>query len=762
MPAGENAIDTLVRRRLAADGLQLNRAASPAAWLRRVSLDLTGLPPTPAEVDAFVADPAYERAADRLLASPRYGERMAMDWLDVARYADTHGFNNDAERSMWRWRDWVIESFNRNLPYHRFITEQLAGDLLPKPTLEQRIATGFGRNHVINSEGGIIDEEYRVEYVVDRVRTLGMAWMGLTLECARCHDHKYDPISQRDHYRLYAFFNNVPELGEDGRVSNAPPMIPAPTAPQQARLRELEAKVAALENKRWPKARLPKEPGVALMRSAPRPDKAQLEPVEISKRSAFTMSAWLNPDAADTDAPLLSAMDFARNPAATTYGNGIELRLVSRAVVVLFRDGLNEAPWTLSKSTRSVDAECTYDEALVRNAVADETALLDGDVIAAPLAGHEAITLRGAVQLRSRGPQFDENHLRWAAAAGLTAGLAFDAANRLEMAEAENARLRRQLELQHDMVGESPRMRAVYKFIARVAPAPTKVLITGESGTDKELVPQAIHRNSPRAQKPFVAINCASLGEALLESELFGHEKGAFTGAVTQKRGKLELAHTGTVFLDELGEMPLLTQAKLLRVLQQRQFERLGGTRVMEVDLRVVAATNRNLSEAVKAGTFRQDLFYRLNVVSIDLPLLRDRREDVPLLAAYFITRFAQRMGRHVEGLSPEARACLLHYDWPGNVRELENAMERAVVMGTSSMIQLEDLPELVVEAGSRAIALGEGGFHAAVVECKRRLVLEALDRAQGNVAEAAKLLGLNSNYLHRLMNNLDLRAERS
>lgn len=336
VPAGENAIDALVRRRLAADGLQLNRAASPAAWLRRASLDLTGLPPTPAEVDAFVADPAYERAVDRLLASPRYGERMAMDWLDVARYADTHGFNNDAERSMWRWRDWVIESFNKNLPYNRFITEQLAGDLLPNPTLEQRIATGFGRNHVINSEGGIIDEEYRVEYVVDRVRTLGMAWMGLTLECARCHDHKYDPITQRDHYRLYAFFNNVPELGEDGRVANAPPMIPAPTPPQQARLRELEAKVAALESKRWPKAKLPKEPGVALVRSAPRTDKAQMEPVEISKRGAFTMSAWLNPDAADKDAPLLSAMDFARNPAATTYGNGIELRLVNGEIEFRF------------------------------------------------------------------------------------------------------------------------------------------------------------------------------------------------------------------------------------------------------------------------------------------------------------------------------------------------------------------------------------------------------------------------------------------
>jgi len=204
-------IDAFVLKRLESEGLRPSRPAAPSVWLRRVSLDLTGLPPSPSEIDSFVAEvkaqgeAAYQSAVDRLLASPRYGERMAMEWLDVARYADTHGFNNDAERSMWRWRDWVIQSFNENMPYDRFLTEQLAGDLLPNPTLDQRIATGFGRNHVINSEGGIIDEEYRVEYVTDRVRTLGMAWLGLTLECAHCHDHKYDPITQRDHYRFFAF-----------------------------------------------------------------------------------------------------------------------------------------------------------------------------------------------------------------------------------------------------------------------------------------------------------------------------------------------------------------------------------------------------------------------------------------------------------------------------------------------------------------------------------------------------------------------------
>src|ERR1700683_3870185 len=246
-------IDAFILKRLQAEGLHPGPAAAPATWLRRASLDLTGLPPSPAELDAFSQDAkmrgkaAYNEAADRLLASPRYGERMAMDWLDVARYADTHGFNNDAERSMWRWRDWVIQSFNDNMPYDRFLTEQLAGDLLPNATLDQRIATGFGRNHVINSEGGIIEEEYRVEYVTDRVRTLGMAWLGLTLECAHCHDHKFDPITQRAHYRFFAFFTSIAEQGEDGRVANADPMIPAPTVAQQQKMRELEPAISGLD-----------------------------------------------------------------------------------------------------------------------------------------------------------------------------------------------------------------------------------------------------------------------------------------------------------------------------------------------------------------------------------------------------------------------------------------------------------------------------------------------------------------------------------
>ena len=215
-----------------------------------MSFDLTGLPPTPAEVDAFVRDTspnAYEKVVDRLLASPRYGERMAMRWLDAARYADTNGYQTDAERQMWRWRDWVIDAFNRNLPYDRFTVEQIAGDLLPGATRDQIIATGFNRNHRANGEGGIIPEEYAVEYVVDRVDTTSTVWMGLTLGCARCHNHKYDPFTQKEFYQMFAYFNQVPERGNAFKYGNSPPVIAAPLPDQEARLKEVEQKLAAAE-----------------------------------------------------------------------------------------------------------------------------------------------------------------------------------------------------------------------------------------------------------------------------------------------------------------------------------------------------------------------------------------------------------------------------------------------------------------------------------------------------------------------------------
>ena len=238
--------------KLEREGLQPSPEADRATLIRRVSLDLTGLPPTPKEIDDFLDDPApnaYEKVVDRLLASPRYGERMAFDWLDAARYADTNGYQIDGEREMWRWRDWVIDAFNRNMPFDQFVVEQLAGDLLPNPTLEQRIATGFNRNHRGNSEDGLVPEEYAVEYVVDRVDTVSTVFLGLTLGCARCHNHKFDPFTQKEFYQLFAYFNSIPEDGRFSNFGNAAPWMPAPTREQQQQLKHLETEIASTQGR---------------------------------------------------------------------------------------------------------------------------------------------------------------------------------------------------------------------------------------------------------------------------------------------------------------------------------------------------------------------------------------------------------------------------------------------------------------------------------------------------------------------------------
>lgn len=354
---------------------------------------------------------------------------------------------------------------------------------------------------------------------------------------------------------------------------------------------------------------------------------------------------------------------------------------------------------------------------------------------------------------------FDKDHLQLVAAVAGLAAIALDNARRFEWLEQENQRLRDALEIEHNMVGESAPMRQVYQTIARVAPTAATVLITGESGTGKELATRAIHLNSTRKERPFVAVNCAALTESLLESELFGHEKGAFTGAISQRKGKLETAHGGTLFLDEVGEMSQMLQVKLLRVLQEREFERVGGTKTIKVDIRLVAATNRDLQEAVKQGAFRQDLFYRLNVVALNMPPLRERREDIPLLASYFVAKYSQKCNRKVVGLSPEARTRLVNYDWPGNVRELENTIERAVVLGTSDRILAEDLPESMLEIES-AEKIPATKYHEAVQDTKKQLILNAIEAAQGNYTEAARLLELHPNYLHRLIRNMNLRPE--
>jgi Nif-specific regulatory protein len=378
-------------------------------------------------------------------------------------------------------------------------------------------------------------------------------------------------------------------------------------------------------------------------------------------------------------------------------------------------------------------------------------------VLAVPLEVFDRIL--GVIYLDAANPDahFDENHLQLLTAIGSIAAAALDNARRMESLEQENRRLQDEIAVEHNMVGDSPRMRDVYQFISRVAPRDITVLIYGESGTGKELVARAIHRSSARSSKPCVAINCATLAENLLESELFGHEKGSFTGAIAQKKGKLEIADGGTVFLDEIGELAASLQAKLLRVLQEREFERLGGTRTIKLDVRVIAATNRDLEEEVRRGRFREDLFYRLNVVSMRMPSLRERREDIPLLASYFAAKFSQRSNRQVLGVSPQARTCLSSYDWPGNVRELENAIERAVVLGSSDMILPEDLPEALLEKAESAGATMTA-FHDALREAKKRLILNAFEQAQGSYTDAAKLLGLHPNYLHRLIRNLNMK----
>jgi transcriptional regulator with GAF, ATPase, and Fis domain len=385
-------------------------------------------------------------------------------------------------------------------------------------------------------------------------------------------------------------------------------------------------------------------------------------------------------------------------------------------------------------------------------------------VLAAPLVALDKLV--GAIVLEADGldDQFDEGHLRLLMAIAGIAATAFEHARQMELLEGTNRRLQAELNLDHNMVGESGPMRDVYRRIARVAPTDSTVLITGESGTGKELVARSIHRNSSRAKQPFVAINCAAITETLLESELFGHEKGAFTGAFALKKGKLELAEGGTVFLDEIGELSVALQAKLLRVLQEKEFERVGGTRPVRVDFRLMAATNRDLMAAIESGGFRRDLYYRLNVVSLSIPQLRDRRDDVPLLAAWFLRRHSDKAKRQVAGFSPEALACLMAYEWPGNVRELENAVEHAVVLGQDLLILSDDLPDAVAEATSSSTATEAAAsfhFHTAIQQSKKDLIARAVREAGGNYSAAARLLGLHPNYLHRLIRNLQLKPAR-
>lgn len=323
----------------------------------------------------------------------------------------------------------------------------------------------------------------------------------------------------------------------------------------------------------------------------------------------------------------------------------------------------------------------------------------------------------------------------------------------------ENRELHRELEEQYrftGIIGKSPGMEEVYELVSSVASTNASVLIQGESGTGKELIARSIHYNSRRKGSPLVILNCAALAEGVLESELFGHEKGSFTGAIKRKAGRFELAHGGTLFLDEIGEIPVTTQLKLLRVLQEHTFERVGGEKTIQVDVRIIAATNKDLMTAVKEGRFREDLYYRLNVVSITIPPLRERREDIPELAAHFLAKFALETGKHIETIDTVAMDMLVHYDWPGNVRELENIIERAVVLEKGGSVSPPSLPlTLRFDKGDTGVfqTPAEKGSLTDVVEgLERQLIVKALKDCGGSQTAAATSLGLKrSTFRYKL-----------
>ena len=339
-------------------------------------------------------------------------------------------------------------------------------------------------------------------------------------------------------------------------------------------------------------------------------------------------------------------------------------------------------------------------------------------------------------------------------------------AARVRRLESENFRLRESLTGRLGfgrLTGSSAALERVVRQARAVAETNATVLLAGENGTGKEVVARAIHEESPRRDAPFVAVSCAALPESLVESELFGHERGAFTGAVAAKKGRFELADGGTLFLDEIGELSQPVQAKLLRVLQERTFERLGGTKTLAVDIRLIAASNRDLEQEVVEGRFRQDLFYRLNVVPLVLPPLRERREDIPLLAAHLAAKAAAKHGRATPSIEPALLDALTEYDWPGNVRELENLIERLVVLTTGARLTTEQLPEKMLHVVPERAATSADGpgddttLDSAVVSLRRRLLAEALRAEGGNRVAAARRLGISRSYLHRLIIELGI-----
>jgi len=418
-------------------------------------------------------------------------------------------------------------------------------------------------------------------------------------------------------------------------------------------------------------------------------------------------------------------------------------------------------PGTLdSAAFRCSSPEVNLDIAL--EAMSERTGIIRGgkggaSTICVPLTVFDSVL--GVVYLDSTQlDAFTRSHLHLLIAISIITAVSLEHTRYIDRLESENQRLHEEIELEYSrnlqIIGDSPRMQEVRRFIGKIAPSDATVLILGPSGTGKELVARAIHQNSKRADGPFVAVNCAAIAGTLVESELFGYEKGAFTGAVERRKGKIEAADGGTLFLDEVGELTMPMQAALLRVLQEREFHRVGGTSQVGVDVRLVAATNRNLEERIKEERFRADLYFRLRVVELQMPALAECRADIPTLAAHFLQKL--RYIRVASGFSTEAQRILTDYDWPGNVRELQSAIQRALLLGSSEVILPEDLPEYVLTAGPPEPSPA-GSYYAQINKLKRSIVERGLQEADGNHAEAARRLDVSPSYFRRLARDLKI-----
>jgi DNA-binding NtrC family response regulator/pSer/pThr/pTyr-binding forkhead associated (FHA) protein len=377
--------------------------------------------------------------------------------------------------------------------------------------------------------------------------------------------------------------------------------------------------------------------------------------------------------------------------------------------------------------------------------------------LAAPLLVREAVPAVLYMESSAARRPLGEDDLQMLTAIAEIAAVAWENASILSWLQEQNRQLEDTLGFEHELLGQGAPLQELQRRMAKAAVSAASVLIVGESGTGKELVARALHRNSPRASGPFFAINCAALTDTLLESELFGHEKGAFTGATETRRGKLEAAEGGTLFFDEVGELALPLQAKLLRVIETREMQRVGGTQTIRLNIRFVAATNRDLEEFVRKGLFRQDLYFRLKVITLRTPPLRDHAQDIPVLADHFARKAARACGRRIVGIAAETMSCLRSYAWPGNVRELANAMESAVVLGSSETIALEDLPDHILASAPAEAAAGS--YAAAVESAKRDAILRAFEQSGYNHDAAARALGIHPNYLHKLLRTMNMKV---